>query len=778
VEFRILGPLEVVEDGRQIDLGGAKQRALLAILLLHANQVVSTDRLMDALWEDGAPETGRKALQVYVSQLRKVLGKERLQTKPPGYLLRVARDELDLERFQRLVASGEFREGLSLWRGPAFAEFVYQRFAETEIGRLEDLRLECIENRIDADLAAGRHSSVVSELEALVKKHPLREGLRSQLMLALDRSGRQAEALEVFQEGRGALVDDLGIEPSRGLRELERSILRQDPALELEAAVDVASASESRGVFVGRERELAELLSGLEDVLAGRGRLFLLVGEPGIGKSRLADELIAQARARRAQVLVGRCWEAGGAPSYWPWVQSLRAYVREAEPETLRTQLGSGATHLAQLLPEVRELFPDLPELPSPESEAARFQLFEAVTSFLSTAARTRPLVLVLDDLHAADEPSLLLLQFLARELGSARILVVGALRDVDPPPTDPLTTALTELARERVTRTLALAGLGEPDVARCIELLSGEAPSERLVATIYEETEGNPLFVGEIVRLLAAEGGLDREDSHRPAIAQSVRHVISRRLRHLSPECNRVLVLASVLGREFAIDALARASALSEDKLLEILDEAMTARVVSDVPGAPSRLRFAHVLIRDTLYESLTMARRVGCTGLPSRHSKRSTARNPGRTSPSLPTTRLRAASSTEDSLMRSAPEIAHLSFLPTKRPRACTTQPSRQWISRATTKPCAASFSFRSARPSFGRETACARKRPSSQPRPAPDVLGFPVSLLARRRGTAVALCLPGREVTSGWYRYSRRDSPHSRKRTSNSGQGFWPA
>jgi tetratricopeptide (TPR) repeat protein len=280
---------------------------------------------------------------------------------------------------------------------------------------------------------------------------------------------------------------------------------------------------------------------------------------------------------------------------------------------TLHRQLGAGAAELAQLLPDLCELFPDLPEPPALASESARFRLFEAAASFLTSAAQGRPLVLVLDDLHAADEPSLLLLQFLARQLGESRLLVVGAYRDVDPSPTGPLTKALTELAREPVTRMLALAGLSEGDVARFIELISGERPSEELVATIHEETEGNPLFIGEIVRLLATEGSLEHAAAaSRPTIPQSVRDVIARRLRHLSQECNRVLVLASVLGREFALDALELVADVPEHELLETLDEALIARVLSDVPGSPGRLRFAHVLIRETLYDGLTSVRRV----------------------------------------------------------------------------------------------------------------------------------------------------------------------
>jgi DNA-binding SARP family transcriptional activator len=610
MDFRLLGPLEVLENGEAIDVGAAKPRALLAVLLLNANHVVSSDELLESLWDEQPPGTALKALQVYISQLRKALGKERILTRVPGYELRVEPGELDLERFKTLVAQEKLEQALLLWRGQPLADFRYEPFAQTEIARLEELRVACLEDRIESDLRAGRHPTLVGEIDALVREHPRRERLRAQLMLALYRSGRDAEALEAYQDARRALVEDLGIEPRRELRELQQAILLQDPALDLVA--EPAPFESTRGAFVGRGRELEELLAGLEDAVAGHGRLFLLVGEPGIGKSRLADELIGRARARGARVLVGRCWEAGGAPAYWPWVQSMRACVRETEPETLRAQLGTGASDLAQLLPELRELFPDLPEAPAIESEGARFLLFEAASSFLRSAARTRPILLVLDDLHAADEPSLLLLQFLARELIASRLLVVGAYRDVDPSPTDRLTAALTELAREPVTATVALAGLDESDVARFIEITSDEAASEELIAAIYEETEGNPLFVGEILRLLATEGHLDGEHAPRFAIPQSVRDVIARRLRHLSEECRHVLVLASVLGREFDLDALAPMAGVTEDALLGLLDEAMTARVVSDIPGSRTRLRFAHVLIRDTLYDGLTTARRV----------------------------------------------------------------------------------------------------------------------------------------------------------------------
>jgi DNA-binding SARP family transcriptional activator len=605
--------------------------------LLHANETLSTDRLIDELWGERPPANAAKTVQMQISRLRKALADEAgsasagvVVTRERGYELTLDPERLDSHRFARLVAEGRselaggrperaasaLEEALSLWRGAPLAEFAYEPFAQREIARLDDLRAAALEQLIEAKLALGGHAEVVGQLEALIGEYPYRERLRAQLMLALYRSERQADALQAYQDARRTLVEELGIEPGERLRELERAILAQDPELHLaaEEPADAEPAVETpRSAFVGRERELAELVGGLDDAFAGRGRLFLLVGEPGIGKSRLAEELIAQAKARGARVLVGRCWEAGGAPAYWPWVQSLRPYLRDTDAESLRSQLRGGAADVARLFPELRDLLADLPLAPPPlESEGARFRLFDSMTAFLKSAAAKRPLVLVLDDLHAADEPSLLLLQFVARELGESRLLIVGAYRDVDPTLSDPLTTTVTELAREPVTRTLALVGLGEADVARFIEAAAPGASAAELGPVVHAETEGNPLFVGEIVRLLAAERGLDEPAMTPLAIPESVREVIGRRLRHLSDECNRLLAQASVLGREFDLDALAGVSGLGRGAILELLDEGVEARVVSEVPGVIGRMRFAHALIREAAYHRLSRSRRV----------------------------------------------------------------------------------------------------------------------------------------------------------------------
>jgi DNA-binding SARP family transcriptional activator len=250
-QFRLLGPLEVSDDGTPLPLGGTGQRALLALLLLHANEVVSSDRLLDELWDGAPPASGATALQVRVSQLRKGLGRvgERVETRPPGYVVRVEPGELDLDRFSRLVdeagssepeaAVDKLRDALMLWRGPALADVAYESFAQPAISRLEELRLMALEKRIEAELALGRHVELVAEVEALVREHPLRERPHGQLMLALYRSGRQAEALGAYRRLRSSLVEELGVEPGPALQELERAILRQEPGLELEAMATV-----------------------------------------------------------------------------------------------------------------------------------------------------------------------------------------------------------------------------------------------------------------------------------------------------------------------------------------------------------------------------------------------------------------------------------------------------------------------------------------------------------------------------------------------------------
>jgi DNA-binding SARP family transcriptional activator/streptogramin lyase len=314
MEFLILGPLEALEEGRPVALGGSKQRAVLAILLLHAPDVVSRDRLIDELWGASPPETAPTALQVYVSQLRKILGRETIVTRPRGYAMQVGSGELDLDRFERLVddaraqdaaeAADTLRAALALWRGTPLAEFDSVEFAHAERARLTEQRLTALEQRIEADLTLGRHAAVVPELEGLVREHPLRERLRGQLMRALYRCGRQADALDVYRTGRRLLDEELGLEPDDALQRLEKAILNHEPSLEAPSGPDLMRVSLHS---VAEKRQSA----------ARRRRT------PGRGEAPVPPDSVAVIDPERARVvghvLVGRrpVAVAGGHGSVW-----------------------------------------------------------------------------------------------------------------------------------------------------------------------------------------------------------------------------------------------------------------------------------------------------------------------------------------------------------------------------------------------------------------------------------------------------------------------------
>ena len=304
MDFRILGPLEAVDGDRTLVLGGGQQRALLALLLTRANEVVSTDRLIDELWGARPPKQALNTIQYYVSQLRKTLGADRIVTRPPGYAIRVDTEELDLARFERLAAeddSESLREALSLWRGPALADLASESFAREEAARLEELRLAVHERRIDADLESGRSAELVSELERLIDEHPLRERLRGQLMLALYRAGRQADALSAYQEARSTLVEQLGIVPGPALQDLERAMLRHDPSLEL--ARELPTPERSILVAVRAENGVGALIALAESLARTRpARELILTRLTGIDEMPAAAALLNGQR----EALTGR----------------------------------------------------------------------------------------------------------------------------------------------------------------------------------------------------------------------------------------------------------------------------------------------------------------------------------------------------------------------------------------------------------------------------------------------------------------------------------------
>jgi DNA-binding SARP family transcriptional activator len=643
--------VEVLDGQRLVELGRPKQRVLLAVLLVHANQVLGLDRLIQELWGEEPPAQATASLQAYVSNLRRALEPGRaartpprvLVTQPPGYRLVVAPGELDAARFASLAAEGHrlleaerpgpaaraLREALGLWRGPALADVADEPFAQAERQRLEELRLVALEDRLAAELALGGHASATAELEELVGRYPFRERLHGLLMVALYRSGRQAEALGAFQAARRTLAEELGIDPSRWLRQLETDILRQAPTLDWtppprEAGRPAQTAeppvattpppAAGAGELVGREGQLAALDAAAAGASTGRGRLVLVAGEPGIGKSRLAEEAARRAATQGLRVVWGRCYEGEGAPAFWPWVQAVRKLLAGIAPGELSAVLGPSGGELSQLLPELKELLPELEPPPVVELAAARFRLYQAITGLLRRLADARPLLVVVDDLHWADVASLRLLVFLAGELRAARLVVLATYRDVEAAADTPLAETLGALAREPVVERIALGGLGEAEVARLIANTIGTRPPEPLVRALHDRTEGNPFFVTELLRLLQSEGKLqaDAMAAARRAIPVGVREVLQRRLARLPEQTNAVLLVAAVAGRGFDLDLIEAVTQLDDERALNAVEAAVVAGLVVEDQQVVGRYRFAHGLVRETIYEQVSRARRV----------------------------------------------------------------------------------------------------------------------------------------------------------------------
>src|SRR3954447_22353534 len=467
MNFRILGPLEVLEDDRRVTLGGAKQRALLALLVLHANETMSVDRLIEELWGEHPPATAAKAVQAHVSRLRRALGRQVVTTRDHGYELIADPDDVDFRRFERLLAEGRgalgagrpepaaaaLEEGLALWRGPPLADLAYEPFARAATTRLTELRVDALEELIDAKLELGRHAETVEALEQLIADHPYRERPRSQLMLALYRSERQADALQAYQDARRTLVDELGIEPGERLRELEQAILAQDPSLArplVERLPDARAAGTSAAIggtaaerpVAGREGELAAIDEVLGAAREGL-RLLALEGEPGIGKTTLWREAL------------------GRGARYGHAVLSCRPAQAEK-----RLSFAGLADLLAPVDPDA------LAPLPAPQRHALEVALLRAeadepgldpraigtgLASLLSGLAARGPLLLAIDDVQWLDRPTVRALEFALRRLESAQLGVL-----VTPPPNEPGDSAglLAAVPAER-TRRARLGPLG-----------------------------------------------------------------------------------------------------------------------------------------------------------------------------------------------------------------------------------------------------------------------------------------------------------------------------
>ncbi|HEV8339208.1 MAG TPA: protein kinase, partial [bacterium] len=408
---------------------------------------------------------------------------------------------------------------------------------------------------------------------------------------------------------------------------LRSTLLPLDAAHEEGTAIAAAPPATSlfdlmvRGRLIDREPELGELKSTLESMLSARGQVVLIAGEPGIGKTRLAEELLVYARLRGCLALTGRCYEQEVAIPYLPIAEVLQAAVRSLADEQLEETLGPHAPEVVKLAPELARRIARLEPSPPLEPNQERLRLYESVRAFLTTLARRQPLVVLLDDLHWADGGTLQLLRHVARGLRAERLLVVATYRDVEVDRTHPLSAVLAEMNRERLYRRILVRGLTPEHVAAMIHATfqTRNPVSEEMRDLVYRETEGNPFFVEEVLKHLVetgaiyrADGGWERKDIEELDVPQSVREVIGRRLERISEPCQRALTVASVIGRRFTFEILQPSAGVQEEELLDALEEAERAQLVREhASGRESDYEFGHALIREVLYDGLAHRRR-----------------------------------------------------------------------------------------------------------------------------------------------------------------------
>ena len=593
VEFRALGPLEAVVDGRTVDLGTPKQRALLALLVSRVGQPVTVDVMLEALWAGHPPPSASTSLHAYVANLRRVLEPDRarrtrakvLCTHGQGYLLDSRVVQVDVHRFceratagwhawgrgDRRQALSEFEAGLALWRGQAYAEVANTTHVVPEVERLEELRLSLVEGRCAALLAAGAHEVAVAELEAFMQAHPLREYGCELLSLALYRAGRQTDALAVLRTNQKRLAEELGIDPRPALQHLESEILNQSPALDWHPPTVPATPvpQQARGlgagrrdglltkpvgdaeVFVGRDAALRQLVEALPAAEDGRGRVVTVSGEPGIGKTSLLRRF---ARLAGVPVLWGTCPEHVAAPPLWPWQQVLDT-LAACCPE--RPMPGPVAELLDR---DTQQLSDDV------DDDPATLRRFEAIVHYLTGASQTTPLVVVLDHLHRADLSSLRLLAHLTESVPASRLLVAVSYRSGEAN----LAETSAALARVEMTR-IALGGFNVQDAQSMASAMLHREVGRHTAQGLWDRTEGNPFFLREFIKVLTSEQRLD--EPRTAPIPVPVREVVLRRVAQLPATAVEVLTVAAIAGRHFEIDVVAEAASVGIDAALEALD-------------------------------------------------------------------------------------------------------------------------------------------------------------------------------------------------------------
>ena len=377
---------------------------------------------------------------------------------------------------------------------------------------------------------------------------------------------------------------------------------------------DQVAANYPGSPFVGREAELASLRDALASALDGHGRIVLVTGEPGIGKTRTSEEILTEARDRDAEILWGRCQDWEGAPAYWPWLQILRRYVDRTDEAVFREDLTGIADDLAQIMPELQQIADEKPSGATPSPEQRRFQLFDAMARLLRAIAQRQPLVLVLDDVHWADQPSLRLLEFIAQDVHELPLLLIATYRNVELDRQHPLTSTLAELSRDPASRRIILHGLGRDAIAHYIELTSDTKPPSGLVEAVLDETEGNPFFMTEVVGWLLREGGFEdgaANGSWTLHVPESVREAVGNRLDRLGSEVGDVLTTASVIGCKIDLPLLAQTLDVDAFNLLDQLDVAIAAGIIAKL-DQPGLYGFRHALIQETIFSGMTTSERL----------------------------------------------------------------------------------------------------------------------------------------------------------------------
>ncbi|MEH3140447.1 MAG: BTAD domain-containing putative transcriptional regulator [Mycobacterium kyogaense] len=617
MQYRLLGPLEVADGNTPVDIGPPKQRVVLAMLALAAGRVVSVDRLVDAVWGDDVPASATASLQAYVSNLRRALRGGSAETqmaspivrRPPGYVLDVDPNSVDLAVFTGAchragaaietedweTAAGAADTALGLIRGTLLHDMADAPWLRDEAARFAELRIECVANKVVALLALGKVAAAVTESAALRTLDPFADrGCRLQ-MLALYRAGRTADALDTYARHAQRLDDELGLEPGRELRELQTAVLRQAPELAgwprqaewtgattipvpAAASHDVVPAAEvpARSPLVGRRRELSRVGEVLARVSAGATRWLVLSGPPGIGKTRLAEEVGAMAAAGGGDVVWVNCPDERATPPWWPMRQLVRALGADPD-DALRVP-------------------------PHADPDTARFLVYERVQSLLEDAQR--PLTVVVDDVQWADTASASCLAYIASALRDRRVLVVLTVRDGEH--AAEVARLLSTVARGEDNRHIAVPALSSEDVAALANVVAEDPVTAAEAAELAARTGGNPFFVSEYARL-------PRDERAANEIPRAVRSVLDRRLAALDPAVMAVLRTAAVIGDVIdasAVPVLAAATGLDLDTLADHLDEAADERIVV-AAHTTDGYEFAHGLLRDQLLAGIPALRR-----------------------------------------------------------------------------------------------------------------------------------------------------------------------